>query len=87
MSDCLLPEAGLLIKLGSALIHAQEYLEPFGHPFDKQTFETLMAQPDVCGVDRGNERVGVTTEKTVAKRAAEMTKRRQGEFHGKEQPD
>jgi hypothetical protein len=47
MSDCLKPEAGLLIKLGSALIHAEEFLSPHGHPFDKDTFDTLMRQPDV----------------------------------------
>ena len=47
MSDCLQPPAGVLIKIGSALIHAQEFLEPGGHPFDKQTFDTLMADVEV----------------------------------------
>ena len=47
MSDCLTPDAQLLIKLGSALIHAEEFFSPHGHPFDKHTFESLMASPDV----------------------------------------
>jgi hypothetical protein len=45
--DVLQPEAGLLIKLGSALIHAEEFLSPDGHPLDKNTFDSLMQQPDV----------------------------------------
>lgn len=49
MSDCLKPEAGLLIKLGSALIHADEFLSPHGHPFDKNTFDTLMKDAEVVG--------------------------------------
>jgi len=45
--DVLKPDAGLLIKLGSIIIHADEYLSSDGHPFDKQTFDTLMKEPEV----------------------------------------
>lgn len=47
MKDVLKPDAGLLIKLGSALIHAEEFLSPHGHPFDKNTFDTLMRDPEI----------------------------------------
>jgi hypothetical protein len=46
--DVLEPNAQLLIKLGSALVHAQEFLSPTGHPFDKAAFDGIMNDPDVC---------------------------------------
>lgn len=47
MSDCLTPPPTTLIKLGSALVHAEEFFSPTGHPLDKQTFESLMRDPEV----------------------------------------
>lgn len=37
----------LLVKIGSALVHADEFLSPHGHPFDKQMFHSLMEDPEV----------------------------------------
>lgn len=34
-------------KIGSALVHADEALDPGGHPFDVQTFAALMKDPAV----------------------------------------
>lgn len=45
--DVLKPSPGLLIKLGSALIHAEEFLSPHGHHLDKNTFDSLMKDPEV----------------------------------------
>ena len=41
------PQLGLLVKIGSALVHAEEYLSPHGHPVDKTAFDELLRQPDV----------------------------------------
>jgi hypothetical protein len=45
--DPLSPSPQLLIKLGSAVVHAEEFLSPHGHEFDKQAFDQLLADPDV----------------------------------------
>ena len=47
MTDPLNPPPTLLIKLGSAAVHAAEFLAPGGHPLDKQAFEALMADHEV----------------------------------------
>jgi hypothetical protein len=55
-NDVLNPSPQLLITLGSALVHAQEFFEPGGHPVDKDTFITLMQHPDVVEwIDGMNE--------------------------------
>lgn len=41
------PNSQLLIKLGSIIIHYQEFLSPGGHQFDKTTAETLLENEDV----------------------------------------
>ena len=41
------PEARLLIKLGSAIIHAQEYMSVNGHPYDKTAFDVLITDHEV----------------------------------------
>ena len=64
--DVLKPEAGLLIKLGSALIHAQEFLEPRGHPLDKNTFDALMSQPDVLEWIEGMNNLALLPRKRSA---------------------
>jgi hypothetical protein len=45
--DPLEPSAALLVKIGSALIHAEEYLSPDPHPLDLAAFEALMSEPEV----------------------------------------
>lgn len=43
------PSPALLAKLASALVHAEEYLDAAGrgHPFDKNAFDALLADPDI----------------------------------------
>jgi hypothetical protein len=50
MSDPLKPSPALLSKLGSLVVHADEYLDAAGkgHPFDKNAFDALLAEPEVA---------------------------------------
>lgn len=41
------PSATLLTKLGSIVVHYEEFLSPTGHPFDKSTAEELRRDPEV----------------------------------------
>lgn len=47
MSDALKPEVGLLVKLGSIVVHVEEMLSADGHHFDRIALDGLMADPDV----------------------------------------
>lgn len=47
------PSASLLSKLGSALIHAKEFLSQDGRPVDRQEFEQILDDPDVVEWMRG----------------------------------
>lgn len=50
MSDPLKPPISLLVKLGSLIVHADEYLDAagHGHPFDKGAFDALLEDPEVA---------------------------------------
>jgi hypothetical protein len=41
------PSASLLIKLGSALVHAEEMTEPGAHELDLTAFRSLASDPEV----------------------------------------
>lgn len=41
------PDAALLVKLGSIIVHFDEATSPNGHDFDINTARTLLADPDV----------------------------------------
>jgi hypothetical protein len=41
------PNLGLLVKLGSAIVHADEFLSPDGHPFDLEEFKSLLNDAEV----------------------------------------
>ena len=45
--DPLKPSADLLVKLGSLLVHYEEYLSPGGRPVDKQVIDSLLADAEV----------------------------------------
>jgi hypothetical protein len=45
--DPLHPPLSLLIKLGSIAVHADEYLSPQGHPFDKVAIDNLLKDYEV----------------------------------------
>jgi hypothetical protein len=47
MTDPFSPNAALLAKLGSAIVHAEEMLEPLGHGFDKIALQSVIADPEV----------------------------------------
>ncbi len=44
----LAPSVTLLVKIGSMIVHADEFTEPGGHEFDIHTFKTLMKDPEVA---------------------------------------
>lgn len=41
------PSASLLAKLGSIAVHAEEFIEPRGHEFDRKALETLLKDPEI----------------------------------------
>jgi hypothetical protein len=47
MRNPLSPPATLIVKLGSALVHAADFLSAGGHEFDKAAFDALMQDADV----------------------------------------
>lgn len=53
MADPLSPSAVLLTKLGSALVHAEELIEPGAHPFDLGSLKSLLADPEVVAWREG----------------------------------
>lgn len=44
-TDPLKPSADVLVRLGSALVHAEEAISPNGRPVDYSEFAKLMADP------------------------------------------
>ncbi len=46
-NDALKPSATLLIKIGSAIVHADEMMSPNGHDFDKIALQDLINDPEV----------------------------------------
>jgi len=47
MPDPLKPELPLLMKLGSIIVHAEEYLGDTGNPVDRVALEALLKEADV----------------------------------------
>lgn len=47
MSDVLKPTPQLLIKLGSIIVHYEEWTSVKGHELDKITIDAIMKQEDV----------------------------------------
>lgn len=47
MSEPLKPSAALLCKLGSIVIHVEEFLSPQGHHFDKSALDKLLDDAEV----------------------------------------
>jgi hypothetical protein len=41
------PSAQLLCKLGSIIVHADEFLSPFGHDFDRHALLSSLQDEDV----------------------------------------
>lgn len=46
-NNTLKPSATLLCKLGSIAVHAEEFLSPKGHHFDKHALESLLEDAEV----------------------------------------
>ena len=47
MSDPLKPSLTLLCKLGSVIVHAEEFFSPKGHPLDKAALDTALQDDEV----------------------------------------
>lgn len=47
MPPCFSPSVPLLVKLGSAVVHAEELLSPKGHEFDRHALQTCLTDPEV----------------------------------------
>lgn len=47
MSDFTKPSMTLLCKLGSLMVHVEEYLSPQGHEFDKTAIDQLLCDDEV----------------------------------------
>ena len=47
MSDPLKPPPSLLAKIGSIVVHTDEYLSVEGHNYDREAINALLAAPDV----------------------------------------
>jgi len=46
-TDPLKPSLALLVKIGSALVHADEFMSPKGHELDKTAYDDLMRDAEV----------------------------------------
>jgi hypothetical protein len=46
-TDPLAPSPTLLCKIGSIAVHTDEFLSPYGHPYDKAAIEDLLKDPEV----------------------------------------
>lgn len=46
-NDPLAPLPMLLYKLGSIVVHVEQFLSPQGHPVDKAALEDLLRDPEV----------------------------------------
>lgn len=51
------PGVGLLVKLGSIVVHVEEMLSPKGHAFDKIALEGLLKDPEVAAWIREMDRM------------------------------
>ena len=47
-TDPLQPSPSLLIKLGSLIVHHEEFTSDKGHPVDKVALDSLRADPEVA---------------------------------------
>ena len=47
MSDPLQPDAALLCKLGSIVVHIDEMISSQGHPFDREALRSLLEDQEV----------------------------------------
>ncbi len=64
--DALQPSPELLAKLGSIIIHADEYTGPDGHNFDLQAFHNLLSDPEVSQWMRTMDQLAMLPKKRTA---------------------
>lgn len=60
------PEPGLLLKLGSILVHADELASADGHPFDAVALKALTEDPQVRWWMAEMHKAGLLPKKRVA---------------------
>jgi hypothetical protein len=68
----MVPNASLLVKLGSIAVHADEMLSPDGHDFDKVALEQLLKDPEVVEWLAAMDKMAMVPKK----RSAPPTKKR-----------
>ncbi len=57
------PDPVVLCKLGSMIVHAEEFMSPHGHPLDKMAFDDLMRDPQVQKWLAGMRKAALIPEK------------------------
>ena len=57
------PDPVVLCKLGSLIVHADEFMSSDGHEFDKIAFEQLMRDPQVIKWLAGMRKAALIPEK------------------------
>ncbi len=65
--DPLRPGVGLLSKIGSVIVHAEEFFSPDGHEIDKQEFAQRLADPEVHAWLRSMTKLALIPVKRVAR--------------------
>ncbi len=63
--DVLKPSPQLLIKLGSIIVHFEEYLSPDGHVLDMEAFKALLNNDDVKEWLEGMDKMAFLPKKRV----------------------
>jgi len=57
--DLMNPSASLLVKLGSAVVHAEEFFSANGNPVDKVAFESAMKDSELQAWIKGMTEMGM----------------------------
>lgn len=63
MKDPLQPSPSLLAKLGSIIVHADEFFSPTGHDFDLKAINGLLSDPEVAGWIRAMDELSLLPKK------------------------
>lgn len=63
------PSLGLLAKLGSAIVHADEHLSGDGRPIDLHEFQRLLADPEVVGWLKYMDKIALVPKRRVERKS------------------
>lgn len=62
-NDVMKPPMGLLCKLGSIVVHADELTSPDGHEFDREALKSLLGDHEVVSWLKGMRGMALIPEK------------------------